>query len=281
MSSRIGIMATPRVFNSTGSLSSLRRIRGWLRIKSPILFQVFHRVTALPRHSLSSTTFAIRTGRATILARIRRPTGNIRPFAKVPGRIRWRPQSEAPADRRSGFIAENTFTLSLWARNRIENVNGSTPLDSEALVKLGTPAGRRALPASEYPIWISLGPQSSDLKLGYRKAGETGFWLGALVSGGERSEATLGPADDDDAPPGALSIGEAARTAVAWAERERARHVGPVAADLLGERETARQAQAEVRAAQYDTERDSALAARDSLRAVIAHLTSECVDLAA
>jgi O-antigen biosynthesis protein len=162
-------------------------------------------------------------------------------------------------------------------------VNDLTPLDSDALVKLGTPAGRRALPASEHPIWISVGPQNSDLELGYRKAGEVGVWLGALVLGGERSEATLGPADDGDAPPGALSIGEAVRSAVAWAERERARDVGRVAGDLVAKREAARQAQAEAeaRATQYETERDSALAARDSLRAVVAHLTAERVDLAA
>jgi GT2 family glycosyltransferase len=167
--------------------------------------------------------------------------------------------------------------------NWIESVNDLTPLDSDALVKLGTPADRRAMPASEHPIWISVGPESSDLKLGYRKAGEMGVWLGALVLGGERSEATLGPADDDDAPPGALSIGEAVRSAVAWAERERARDVGRVAGRRVAEREAARQAQAEAeaRATQYETERDSALAARDSLRAVVAHLTSERVDLAA
>jgi O-antigen biosynthesis protein len=160
-------------------------------------------------------------------------------------------------------------------------VTGSTPLDSDAM-KLGTPADRRALRASEHPIWVSLGPQNSDLKLGYRKAGETGVWLGSLASGRERSETTLGPADDHGAPPGALSFGEAARAAVAWAVRDRPRDVGRVAADLVGEWEAARQAQAqaEVRAAQHEAERDSALAARDSLRAVVAHLTSERVDLA-
>jgi O-antigen biosynthesis protein len=157
------------------------------------------------------------------------------------------------------------------------------PLDSDALLKLGTPVGRRALPASEHPIWVSVDPQNSELKLGYRKSGETGVWLGALVLSGERSEATLGAADDDNAPPGALSIGEAARSAVAWAERERAKDVGRVVSDLVAERDSARQAQAkaEVRASQFETERDSALAARDSLRAVVAHLTSERVDLAA
>ena len=156
-------------------------------------------------------------------------------------------------------------------------------LDSDALLKLGTPIGRRTLPAAEQPIWISVGPQIPELKLGYRKAGQTGVWSAALVSGGERSETTLAPADDDDAPPGALSIGEAVRSAIAWAERARAGDRSRDVGDLAAEREAACQAQAaaEARATQYETERDSALAARDSLRAVVAHLTSERVDLAA
>lgn len=52
--------------------------------------------------------------------------------------------------------------------------------------------------------------------------------------------------------------------------------------DLIAERDAARQAQAlaELRAAQYETERDSAFAARESLRLVIAHLMSERAYLA-
>jgi O-antigen biosynthesis protein len=159
-------------------------------------------------------------------------------------------------------------------------VNNST-LESDALVKLGTPAGRRMLPTSERPVWVSVGPRNSDLELGYRKAADVGVWLGALVSGGERSEATLGPADDDNAPPWALSIGEAVRSAVAWADSERTRDPN-AAADLVAERDTARaaQAKAEARASQYETERDSAIAARESLRAVVEHLTSERANLA-
>jgi GT2 family glycosyltransferase len=54
-------------------------------------------------------------------------------------------------------------------------------------------------------------------------------------------------------------------------------------ADLIAERDAALQGQAlaEARASQCEMERDSALAARDSLRAVVAHLMSERVDLAA
>ena len=157
-------------------------------------------------------------------------------------------------------------------------MNNSRPLDNDAL---GTPAGRRALPASERPIWISAGPERPDLKLGYRKTGDTGVWLSALISGAERSEATLGPADDYGAPPGALSIAEALRSAAAWAERSRPKD-SRVGADLIAERDAARLAQAgaEARAAQYETELESALAASDSLRAIVAHLTSERIELA-
>ncbi len=150
------------------------------------------------------------------------------------------------------------------------------------------------LQVSEDPIWIPVGPQNSGLKLGYRKTAEAGLWLGALITDGAWSETMLGPADDDNAPPGALTIGEAARAAVAWANRERA--TGRVraapgsasegeqtrACDLAAERDAAREAQAkaEARASQYETERNTALASRDSLRAVVAHLTGERADLA-
>ncbi len=160
-------------------------------------------------------------------------------------------------------------------------MNSST-LDSDAHAKLGTPAARRELRVSELPIWISIDPQNPGLTLGYRRAAEGGSWLGALVFGRKRSETTLGPADDDNAPPGALSIGEAMRIASAWADRETAREVGRGATDFAAERDAAREAQAkaEARASQYLTERDSAFAARDSLRAVAAHLTGERADLA-
>jgi hypothetical protein len=170
---------------------------------------------------------------------------------------------------------------SLGRGNRIESVNSST-LDSDAHAKLGTPAARRELRVSELPIWISIDPQNPGLTLGYRRVAEEGSWLGALVFGRNRSETTLGPADDDNAPPAALSIDEAMRIASAWADRETAREVGRVAADFAAERDAAREAQAEAeaRASQYQTERDSAFAARDSLRAVAAHLTGERADLA-
>jgi GT2 family glycosyltransferase len=165
----------------------------------------------------------------------------------------------------------------------VESVNNLMTLDSDALLKLATLGGRRALPASEQPVWISVGPQNPGLLLGYQKSGETGVWLSALVSGGERSEATLGPADDDEAPAGAMSIVEAVSNAVAWAENARGRNGGRFADDLVAGAGDARraQAEAEARATQYETERDSALAARDSLRAVVAQLTSERIDLAA
>jgi hypothetical protein len=52
--------------------------------------------------------------------------------------------------------------------------------------------------------------------------------------------------------------------------------------DLIAERDAARQAQAlaELRASQYEIERDSAFAAQESLRLVVAHLMSERAYLA-
>ena len=52
------------------------------------------------------------------------------------------------------------------------------------------------------------------------------MWLAAQVFEGERSEATLGLADDTNAPPDALSISDAASAAVAWADNQRARVAG-------------------------------------------------------
>src|SRR5271166_6190065 len=110
--------------------------------------------------------------------------------------------------------------MALWLfgrRNWIERVNNSTPLDSNTVAELGSPASRRALPECEQPIWISVGPENSGVTLGYRKTAEAGVWFGALDLDGGRAETTLGPADDDNAPPGALSLEKAAGAAAAWA----------------------------------------------------------------
>ena len=57
---------------------------------------------------------------------------------------------------------------------------------------------------------------------------------------------------------------------------------GSDAADLVAQRDAAREAQAKAEAqiSQYEAERDSAIAASESLRAVVAHLMSERADLA-
>ncbi len=109
--------------------------------------------------------------------------------------------------------------------------------------------------------------------------------MAAKVFAGERSEATLGPADDTNAPPDALSIWDAASAAVAWADSERARGsststdigIPGGGGDLVAELKAAREAKAiaEARAAQFEAERDSAMAGRESLRSVVAHLIGE------
>ena len=103
-------------------------------------------------------------------------------------------------------------------------------------------------------------------------------------------EAILGPADDENAPPEALNIRDAASAAVAWADKQQARGAArstggatPAgAADLVAELHAAREAQAiaEAHAAQFEAERDSAAAARELLRTLVAHLIGERAYLA-
>ncbi|HTZ66994.1 MAG TPA: glycosyltransferase family 2 protein, partial [Roseiarcus sp.] len=116
------------------------------------------------------------------------------------------------------------------------------------------------------------------------------MWLAASISGGERSEAMLGPADDENASPEALNIWDAASAAVAWADKERAQIAArPTAvetrvsvSDLIAELNAAREVRAiaEARAAQFEAERDSAAAAHESLRSLVAHLVGERAYLA-
>jgi GT2 family glycosyltransferase/glycosyltransferase involved in cell wall biosynthesis len=167
----------------------------------------------------------------------------------------------------------------------IDDVNSSIRLDTNALAELGTLAARRERGNPEHPIWISLGPGNPGVELGYRCAAEVGVWLAALMFEGGRSEATLGPANDENAPPEALNIWDAASAAVEWACKERARvaarsravATSASAADLVAERDAAREAQsmAEARAARLTSERDSAVAARESLQSMLTHLIEE------
>ena len=164
-------------------------------------------------------------------------------------------------------------------------MNNSGFLDNDALAQIGTPAVRSERLRSDHPIWVSVGSGDSDLRLGYRRVAEVGEWLAAKVFAGERSEATLGPADDTNAPQDALSIWDAASAAVAWADSERARGsststdigIPGGGGDLVAELKAVREAKAiaETRAAQFEAERDSAMAGRESLRSVVAHLIGE------
>ena len=168
-------------------------------------------------------------------------------------------------------------------------MSDSTLLDRNALAQLGTAAARRERRDSEHPIWVRVGPQTSGVRLGYRAA-EIGVWLAALTFEGKRSEAILGPADDENAPPEALSLWDAASAAVAWADKQQARGAArstggatPAGAeDLIAELHAAREAHAiaEARAAQFEAERDSAAAARESLRSLVVHLIRERASLA-
>jgi O-antigen biosynthesis protein len=181
-------------------------------------------------------------------------------------------------------------TPGAWRRHWIENVNNSILLDGNALTELGTPAARRERRKCEHPIWNSVGPRNSGVELGYLCAAEVGVWLAALLLEGERSEATLGPADDENAPPDALNIWDAASAAIAWADKERTRGAARLtavatpasAADLVAELDATRaaKAKAEERAAQFEADLVSAVAARESTRSLVAHLVGERAYLA-
>ncbi len=164
-------------------------------------------------------------------------------------------------------------------------MNNSGLLDNDALAQIGASAARGGRPRSDHPIWVSVGGENSGVKLGYRRVGEVGVWLAARIFEGESSEAMLGFADDTNAPPDALSIWGAAVAAVAWADSQRARVAGSSTAietgyktdEILSKLTAARDAKAiaEARAAQFEAERDSAMAARESLRSVVEHLIGE------
>lgn len=57
-----------------------------------------------------------------------------------------------------------------------ESVTDSTLLDGKALAQLGTAEARRELRKSEAPIWISVGRQTSGIRLGYRAAEAAYGW---------------------------------------------------------------------------------------------------------
>ena len=93
----------------------------------------------------------------------------------------------------------------------------------DQLPELETPAMRRKLVVSEHPVWISIDTNDSGIRLGYRKDRDGGVWLGGLNTGDGRIETVLGRADDEEAPPEALTVMMAKEAACNWADRIRAR----------------------------------------------------------
>ena len=87
--------------------------------------------------------------------------------------------------------------------------------------KIDTVARRKKLSVSSKPVWTAIGDARSGLKLGYRKGARGGVWVGKLVMGGARIEATLGPANDGSKT--GMSYAEATAAAIAWAGKEQAR----------------------------------------------------------
>lgn len=88
--------------------------------------------------------------------------------------------------------------------------------------RIDTPARRRRLTPTKAPVWAAIGQARGGLKLGYRKGARGGVWVAKVIGPELRQETVLGPADDDGAPPQALSYTAAAHGAIAWSERIRA-----------------------------------------------------------
>jgi integrase len=87
--------------------------------------------------------------------------------------------------------------------------------------KIDTVARRKKLPVATHPVWNSIGDARSGLKLGFRKGTRGGVWTAKSVSGGARTEITLGPADDGSGT--GMSHADAVAAAIAWSGKERAR----------------------------------------------------------
>jgi len=100
------------------------------------------------------------------------------------------------------------------------------------LLALDTPAKRRKVPAGKAPVWSAIGGQRGGLKLGYRKGAKGGVWVAKMVGAKCRREATLGPADDDNAKPGALTFKAATSAALEWAGLERVRRANAASDEI-------------------------------------------------
>jgi integrase len=94
---------------------------------------------------------------------------------------------------------------------------------TDAGLRIDTPAMRRKISRRKAPVWSAIGEKRGGLKLGYRKGCKGGVWIAKAVGGRCRRETTLGPADDDNSKPGALTYKSAIAAALDWANCEQAR----------------------------------------------------------
>lgn len=88
---------------------------------------------------------------------------------------------------------------------------------------IDSPAKRGRLPSNKNPYWHPIGAARGGLYLGYRKPQRgRGTWVAKFVKDGQRAEERIGPADDRDAAPDAISFAAAIKKALEWsALRER------------------------------------------------------------
>lgn len=89
--------------------------------------------------------------------------------------------------------------------------------------EIDTPSKRNRLEPRKNPYWAGVSGGRGGVSLGYRrpKRGH-GSWVAKVVLEGNRIEETLGPADDDEAPHGALSYRRAVVDALEWGKQQHA-----------------------------------------------------------
>jgi integrase len=87
---------------------------------------------------------------------------------------------------------------------------------------IDTSAKRAKLPARKNPYWQGISGGRGGVSLGYRKASRgAGAWIAKIITlDGARFEERLGPTNDDNAPPGALSYPSAVTAALVWGRQQ-------------------------------------------------------------
>ena len=86
---------------------------------------------------------------------------------------------------------------------------------------IDTSSKRARLEARKNPYWVGVSGGRGGISIGYRKGSKgAGKWIAKVVVDRQRIEERIGIADDENAPPGALSYRTAVATALEWGSRQ-------------------------------------------------------------